>query len=249
MNIIVSHPTSNQNNRALVKGMLEAQLLYEFHTSVAVFPDDLLNKLSSIRPFRELSRRCFEPELKTLTKTAPFMEIGRILTSKLGIQVLNRDERNLFSIDSIYQNLDKKVAGRLKEFSNKELSAIYAYEDCAYHSFIQAKAMKLPCLYDLPIGYWRAAKRLLQNEIERWPDWASTLTGFKDSESKLERKDKELALADTIFVASSFTAKTLEEYPGKLSSINVIPYGFPKPVENRQYSIGKRPLKLLFVGG
>jgi glycosyltransferase involved in cell wall biosynthesis len=57
-------------------------------------------------------------------------------------------------------------------------------------------------------------------------------------------------MADQIIVASSFTAKSLSDYSGKLAPISVIPYGFPSVVENRVYKkLKHRPLKLLFVGG
>jgi hypothetical protein len=39
---------------------------------------------------------------------------------------------------------------------------------------------------------------LLKEELESNPAWAATLTGFNDSQEKLGRKDRELALADTI---------------------------------------------------
>ncbi|MBP0903717.1 glycosyltransferase family 4 protein [Mariniflexile gromovii] len=249
MKIIISHPTSNQNSRAVVNGILNAQMLYEFHTGVATFQGDFFNKLSSVGPFKELCRRHFELELKPFTKTAPVMELGRLAASKFGIESLVKHETGLFSVDSVYQNLDKKVAKSLKKSSQNGLDAVYAYEDGAYYSFKEAKKQHIRCLYDLPIGYWRAARRLLENEIHMWPEWASTLTGFMDSESKLQRKDKELALADTIFVASSFTAKSLKDYPDTLAPIKVIPYGFPKAIKSRTYTMGNRPLKLLFVGG
>jgi len=108
----------------------------------------------------------------------------------------------------------------------------------------------MPCLYDLPIGYWRSARRILSVEKERRPEWAVTLTGLQDSDEKVLRKDEELRLADQIFVASSFTAKTLKEYLGTLAPVHVIPYGFPAVGGPRQYvSTTNRPLKLLFVGG
>src|SRR5690606_11841806 len=82
------------------------------------------------------------------------------------------------------------------------------------------------------------------------PDWASTLTGFKDSANKLAKKDRELSLADHIFVASTFTKNTLGDYNGPLAPISVIPYGFPAVAGERDYrSLGRKPLKLLFVGG
>jgi glycosyltransferase involved in cell wall biosynthesis len=66
----------------------------------------------------------------------------------------------------------------------------------------------------------------------------------------LARKDQELALADVIFVASTFTKKTLETYTGYLPEIKVIPYGFPEVLMRNNYlPLINRKLKILFVGG
>lgn len=247
--VLVSHPTSNQNNRAAVKGLFNANLLSGFHTTIASFSGDFLDKLANLKPLKELSRRQFDIELKDLTHSYPATEIGRLLSSKSGMKSLMAHETGMFSIDAVYKNLDKKVAAKLNRLSKSGLDAVYTYEDGGYHSFKKAKQLNLKCLYDLPIGYWRTARKLMDMEQVRWPEWASTITGLYDSEAKLQQKDDELSMADLILVASSFTAKTLNDYPGALAPIKVIPYGFPKPVETRDYSMGKRPLKLLFVGG
>ena len=90
----------------------------------------------------------------------------------------------------------------------------------------------------------------MKAEAERWPEWIPTLTGLRDSEIKLARKDEELKLADVIFAGSTFTAKTLQDYPGKLTTVKVISYGFPKVGVQKDYTAKiNRPLKLLFVGG
>jgi glycosyltransferase involved in cell wall biosynthesis len=174
-----------------------------------------------------------------------------MLSSKAGIKSLTKHETGIFSIDSVYHAQDKNTASLLKNLKKSGLKAVYAYEDGALYSFEAAKKLDLQCLYDLPIGYWRAAKRILETEKDRWPEWMPTLIGFKNSEKKLERKDKELQLADEIYVASSFTASTLKDYPGQLKEIKVIPYGFPPAGPARDYSFDpqKRKLKLLFVGG
>lgn len=249
MKLIVSHPTSNQNNRAVIKGFFNAKILNEFHTSIASFSGDFLDKLSSLGPLNEITRRQFDLELKALTHMSPSTELGRLISSKLGLKNLTKHETGMFSIDSVYRNLDKKVASKLNKLSKQGLNAVYAYEDGAYHSFKKAKQLNLKCLYDLPIGYWRTARKLMATEQAIWPEWATTMTGFQDSEEKLQRKDDELAMADLILVASSFTAKTLTDYQGALSPVKVIPYGYPKPIEVRDYHISNRPLKLLFVGG
>ena len=131
------------------------------------------------------------------------------------------------------------------------MSAIYGYEDYAVNAFEEGKRRGLQCFYDLPIGYWRTAHRILEAEKERWPAWSLTLKGLKDSPAKLERKDEELRMADKIFVASSFTAATLKDFPGTLAPVEVIPYGFPTVEKVKRTYEGfshSRPLKLLFAG-
>lgn len=248
MKIFLSHPTGNANVRAALKGIRDARLLVAFYTSIACFSNSFLDKLSMLTPFTEINRRRFDSSLQPITKMFLFKEIGRLIASKFKINWLTFHETGVFCIDAVYKFIDVRVSKDLKIYKN--LDAIYAYEDGAFHSFKEAKRLGITCLYDLPIGYWRSARKLLNEEREIRPEWSSTLTGFKDSIEKLEKKDSEIALADHIIVASSFTKKTLLDYPGKIPSITVIPYGFPPVVHNRKYSELKgRPLKLLFVGG
>lgn len=251
MKVLISHPTSNEFNRSAAYGLLEAGLLSEFHTAIALFPDTMLDRISNIGPFAEIKRRSFNSSLRPLTHTWPWLEIGRQLASKAGLSKLIRHETGVFSVDAVYRNLDKRVASRLKGAQQKGLTTLYAYEDGAVFSFPEAKLLGLECIYDLPIGYWRAARRLLEPERDRWPEWIPTLSGLSDSEEKLARKDEELKLADRIFVASQFTASTLKYFPGCLAPVEVIPYGFPPVTSRREYpsKTGKSPLKLLFVGG
>ena len=244
MKTIASHPTGNANSREVLRG-----LLGEFHTAIASFPGTLLDR-AAVGPLGEIRRRRFEPRLRPLTRMWPWREAARMLAAKAKLGSLTAHETGPFCIDAVYRSIDGRVAARLPGAVKSGIGAVYAYEDGALESFRAAKRLGLPALYDLPIGYWRAARRLLENEAARWPEWAATLTGFRDSEAKLARKDEELALADRIYVASSFTKKTLADYPGKLAPIEVIPYGFPPVPGPRDYPAGGgRKLKVLFVGG
>lgn len=251
MGIILSHPTGNANLRAAASGMKEAGQLLRFHTTIASFPMSILDTLGAFRPLSEIRRRRFDINIKNETFIWPWIELGRLIASKTGLSHLNQHEAGLFCIDAVYKNLDRHVASKLNRLQKKGATAVYSYEDGAKHTFLAAKELDLTCLYDLPIGYWRSARRLLEKEYEFNPEWASTMTGFQDSDTKLLRKDEELKLADRIFVASQFTAKTLEDYPGILAPIEVIPYGFPPIARNREHSplIKCKPLRLLFVGG
>ena len=242
--IIMSHPTGNANVRFVTQAVAQAGLLSGFYTCIAVFKNSFISNFL-IGPLSMFLKRSFPVELKPFTHIRPFKELGRMYAIKFNKKQLLTHEKGKFCIDAVYNDLDKYVAGRLSD-----QNAIYAYEDGAEYSFIKAKTLGIKCIYDLPIGYWRSMHNLLQIEKDNRPDWAVTLTGFNDSNFKLARKDKELELANVIFVASTFTKKTLEVYPMQLAPVHVIPYGFPPVFENRQYTpVNNRKLKLLFVGG
>ena len=251
--ILFNHPTGNANVRAALVGLFEAGILKEFHTSVATYPGNFWEILGKSKLGKEFNRRKFDERLDRLTVQHPFRELGRMLTSRLKLKWFNRHETGIFSIDAIYQAMDKITARRLLK-NPQAFTGVYAYEDGALETLTVAKKHNLMGIYDLPIGYWRTARKLLEGEFERMPEWSSTLTGFSDSIAKLNRKDAELATAAKIVVASSFTANTLKDYPGKLPAAIVVPYGFPEVTteKNRPWrgpvTKGK-PLRLLFVGG
>lgn len=251
MKVVISHPTGNTAFRAAALGLKDAGILASLQTTVATFPGNIFDKLSTFGPFAELDRRRYDSSLVNYTKSWPWYELARFAATKAGLKNLVKHETGIFSVDAVYKNLDKRVAKSLKKVADEGSDAIYAYEDGALFSFLEAKRLHFKCLYDLPIGYWRAAKRLLEVENERWPEWKATLTGLEDSAEKLGRKDEELRLADKIFVASHFTANTLKDYPGKLAPIEIIPYAFPPVAMSRSYDTAStsKPLKLLFVGG
>lgn len=250
MKIILSHPTGNANVRAVARGFVDAGVLHKFYTSIATFPGDILYGMGRISPLSDFRRRSYDLQLKEYIKTYGAYEVGRLLSSKLKLKSLTKHETGRFSVDSVYRNLDKRVAQDLEKQLKYNINAVYAYEDGALETFKEAKLKGLNCFYDLPIGYWRAARKLMQEEIERNPLWKDTIGIFNDSDEKLSCKDSELDYSDCIFAASSFTAKTLEYYPNKLPEVHVIPYGFPTPIDRRDYrSVNNRKLKLLFVGG
>jgi glycosyltransferase involved in cell wall biosynthesis len=250
MKLVLSQLTGNANVKAAAYGFAQADLLAYYYVSLAVYPGNLLDKISKLGPLGEIRRRSHDPILEPYTKMWPWVELVRMMAVKSGISSLTVPPTSPFYMYTIIKMFDKHVASQLKWAAKNGATGVYGYEDTVLSTFQQAKKMGLTCLYDLPIGYWRAAHRLLDEERERWPQWIPSLTGLKDSEEKLARKDEELQLADRIFVASNFTAKTLEEYPGKLAPIEVIPYGFPEVAKDREYtSTHNRPIKLLFVGG
>lgn len=255
--ILLCHPTGNANVRQALRALNEAGLLDAFVTTVAAYPGNWWHRLSKTGPGREFVRRAFDDSLRGKTIQHPLREIGRLLAPRLGLGFLTAHETGFLSVDSVYSSLDRTGAKRIRSLArsgNKEKSGIaaaYAYEDGALDTFKTAKSVGMRCLYDLPIGYWRAARRIQAEEAERLPDWAATMPALIDSDAKVARKDKELALADHIIVASRFTADTLREAPFPIPDPAIIPYGCPQVSEglDPRTSRSGSKVRVLFVGG
>lgn len=248
MKILISHSRGNENTRNVVYGLYNANLLYSYIVSVAVYRCDWFYRFLHFKPFAIFLRRELPSYLKKRTTTFPYMELCCQISNKLRLKWLTKFESSLYSFYSVSQYIDKKSSRFLRKHSN-EIDAVYCFEDEALNTFGEARALGKICIYDLPIGYWRSLHQLLGAEKDINPQWAVTMGGLNDSKTKLEKKDKELGLADYIFVASSFTKKSLSLFPGKLPSIYVVPYGFPPVNDNRSYpSLDKRKIKLLYVG-
>lgn len=245
--ILLSHPTANQNVRQAALALAEEDLLAEFWTCLNWKEGSFVDRNLPARLRTELRRRSFPDRVKPFIKTFPWREAARLLSQQLGLGSLTRGETGIFSIDAVYFSMDRHVAGRLR--NSRGIKAVYAYDNGALESFRAARDRGLKCIYEHPIVYWREVRRYQQEEAELHPEWKPTLGALQDSEEKLARKDAELALADVVIVASTFSKDSLKQAPGLKASVQVqvIPYGAPSV----SYAAGERRngrLAVLFVG-
>lgn len=246
--ILFSHPTGNANVRHAALGLARAGQLAEFWTCLGIDPSAEWLALLPSSLAAQIRRRAVPAELQPLTHSRPWREIVRLIASRTGAKFLNRHETGRFSVDAIYHDLDRAVARHL---AKGKFTGVYAYEDGAAASFAAARARGLTTFYDLPIGYWGAARRILLEEAQLQPEWAGTITGNRDSAAKTARKDEELRSADVVFAATSFTKATLREHPGFTGAVHVVPYGAPEQdtaTPRSHYAEADRPLRVLYVG-
>lgn len=249
--VLVSHPSGNANVRQAVLAFAEAGILDEFWTGINWKPDAGYNFFLPENIRRQMGKRSFPCAIAPLIKTYPWYEVARLIADKLGARRLSSGEA-IFSSLSCHVTLDKRIARRIRELP--ELDAVYAYDHCALESFHAAGCRGTKRIYDLPIGYWRAYKRICEEEDELNPEWrnANPFLGLK--QDVFLRKDEEIEQADAIIVASNFTKKTLIEFkPELVERISVISYGSPllNPAMNTidDLSISSNnPLRILFVG-
>lgn len=244
---LLSHPTGNQNMRHTALALRETGRLAEVWTCLALGRECPWLDAVPARLRAELMRRSFPTELSSRLHTRPLRELARLFTRRLGWSHASRHEQGWCSVDAVYGDLDRQVARHLA--ATDGISTVYAYEDGADATFATAGRLGVRRVYDLPIGYWRTFEVICAEEQERAPEWAATLVGTLDSQRKRARKDRELAQADAIVVASRFTKQTLADYPGRLAPVSVVPYGAPPAVarEERRWS-DHGPLRVLYVG-
>jgi glycosyltransferase involved in cell wall biosynthesis len=253
MKILMSHPIGNTYIRAVIGAIDNAGLLAEFDTTIAVDPNALWLRFLPTKIKEELLRRSYQIDFRKI-HVFPVREIFRLLAPKLGFNIVTTHEYGWASVDAVLTEMDLQVSKRVRELvKKKNITAVYAYEDCAFETFKVAKQLGLKCIYDLPIAYWEKGRELMQEEAIRLPEWAVTLGGgIGDSNAKVERKVKEMEMADVIVVPGSFVMDSLPTWSiGK--KVIVAPFGTPKiknlgENQNRQFDLKIRPLRVLFVG-
>ncbi len=247
--LLFSHPTGNANVRAVLAGLLDAGILGEFHTTIASYPGSVWDYFGNSRWGRDLKRRSYDERLRRLTLQHPYRELGRMLTNRLKLDQLGRHETGVFCIDAVYQGLDRVAATRLRK-NPAAYSGVYTYEDGALETFKAAADLNIRRIYDLPIAYWQTLRQLLAEEAGRLPAWKETLAGgVADSERKLERKTRELELAEVVMCASQFVARSIPENARVNKRIVVAPFGSPpSATAHDRTSAGGKKLRVLFAG-
>lgn len=244
--ILLSHPTSNGNASATARGLYRHGLLTAYYTCISWNPDSALAKKLPRSITRWLDRRKQIDIPSELIHTRPLRELIRNLYDRTGLHGTGVEEGAPFSTEQVYYDLDRHIARQLYKFPL--LKGVYAYDDGALAQFEQAKKMGLTRIYDLPIGHWRELVEVTKIESDAQPEWRTTMKALRDTKAKNQRKDHEIALADVVVVASSYTKKTLGLFPQR-KQVVVVPYGMP-PVTTapRSLTSGDSPLRVLFVG-
>ncbi|MRI02114.1 glycosyltransferase [Kriegella sp. EG-1] len=246
--ILVTNPFGNTFVRGLLPSLENAGVLGKYLTLMATNSDSKLLQLLPKGIKSELLRRTFPIDAdKIETSRLQIFDVVRKVLNKMGLH-----SKNYELVEYINKNFDKQVAEKLKDVSLKEnIGAVYAYEDTAYNTFIKAKTLGLKCVYDLPIAYWAHGRKLLTEEAERYPNWSITLKGgIDDSQEKLDRKIKEIKLADLTIVPSTFVKDSIPNWIPR-DKILISPFGTPEnlPIlKAHPLKKKKEKLRVLFVG-
>jgi glycosyltransferase involved in cell wall biosynthesis len=227
--ISLVHPTSSPFSRNAAIALREANLLHEVITTIAYDPQGCVSRYLNLLPQKirktvayELGRRIWIAPNDVSMQTHPWQEAMRVALVKTGLsRRLGLGSQG--PINWVYASLDCHVA----KHHLSDLNAVYAYEDGAATTFQAAKQQGILCLYDLPILFYRMSRDIQAQEAERFPNLAPALQAVQEPGWKIERKDREIQLADHIFVPSSFVQNSLVDAGVKPEKVSAIPFGAP----------------------
>lgn len=239
--VFVVHPFGNTFVRALIASLEAERRLAMFYTSLNVDPNSKVISAAPAGLRRQLQRRTFAIP-RSRVKTKPWPEVLRHT-------VPGRAQHE----DAPYvvgRKVDRSAARWLAARGEAaHVTSVYAYEDFALSTFSAGAELNLPLYYDLPIAYWRVSNQLMEEESERYPEWAPTMH-FRLSPTHYERKERELEMASAVFVPSQFVARSLEGFVPPDKPVHVIPFGSPTAPSESVDRIARNsgPLKVLFAG-
>jgi glycosyltransferase involved in cell wall biosynthesis len=128
--------------------------------------------------------------------------------------------------------------------------AVYAFNAAAVEVFEAARERGARTILDQTAAPWRWNKRILTEEIRRWPGWEIAPAEIDVSDALSEREEREWRLADRIICGSDFAARAVDECGGPANRCVVVPYPsqtpWTPPETPARTGVGK--LRILFVG-
>lgn len=131
---------------------------------------------------------------------------------------------------------------------------IWGFNGASLELFRLARAQGMRCILEQTILPVVLTRRLLEEEVTRWPGWEPGESDSMPEPAKvsIEREYQEWELADRIVAGSDFVRSGMVELGVPESKISVVPYGvdpfqFPVVPPNQEFA-GRRPLRALFAG-
>jgi starch synthase len=153
-----------------------------------------------------------------------------------------RAELAMFKRDATF---DRWVSSRYAT----ESDIFWGFQGSCLESLMAARTAGKIAVCEFATAHVTAAVRILNQEAERHPEWAGTISNLHFPDWYRERLEREPHEADVCIAASSFTQKSLQEVGISPERIALLPLG----VDVHQFQYIRRPLhgplKVLFVGG
>ena len=245
--VVLSHPGNAPFVQHAARALHESGLLSAYVTTFVYQRDSVLGRylrgalaLVMRDADRQLSRRAITEVSHDLVRSHPLPEIIRMASVK-GAGPITTDR--VWEVTEKW--FDRLVARRHLD----GVTAAYAYEHAALATFTEQKRRGGLCIYDMPITHHATTAACVDAEFARFPaverarDRHLRRLAFRRN----ARKDAELALADLVVAASTFTKDSLVRAGTPVERIVIVSYGAP-PVWDGPVERPRRPFIFLSAG-
>jgi len=247
MTILFGHPTGSPNAHHAALAHLESGRLEAF--CVSWIPSDVtlacLRHAPGMRSLAQrLARRRFAPLDGAPTVQGRWREWLRLARRLGGADTMRlADDANEWLMHTMRH-----------EAARMGVTAVHCFEDCALRPFEAAKAMGKACIYDMPIAYYAAWQARRAALLRDYADWLPRTFNISDDGARLDRKRREMELADVVLVPCRFAEATIRaDFPDK--PVALAPYGVdadfwsPTPAPRPAQSPSRRDrLRFVFAG-
>ncbi|MDT5121117.1 MAG: hypothetical protein QOC96_599 [Acidobacteriota bacterium] len=237
--VTVSHPHGNPNSYHTAKAFADAGLLQSFEQGFANrgFTSKVLSKLPG-------SRNSLKREFENLPTGSQRQHLFWEGISQLGRRLKTEGPtKDVSWYDILFYGHDWQVSKAL----NKEVNAVYAYEDGACNTFHAAKRTNKITIYELPAGYYAGVANELRGVKERLPELELDIK--IEPQWKTRRKNREVQLADLIIVPCEWARESLRfNSIAKEKLVIKVPYGTPSDEVSTKSKRPTGPFTALFAG-
>ena len=244
VSILFGHPTGNPNSHQAALAHFEAGRLEAF--CVPWRPSPLEIRILRMVPnmtdwAARLSRRSFSPLANVPIVQGRLSEWIRMMKRVFHPDATSADELILQANLWLMKTMTREAQRRPR------VTALHAYEDCSLLQFRQAKRRGQACIYDMPIGYYRAWQEVESRLLKTFSEWLPPSGRERGRPINAAQKSEEMSLADLVLVPGSFVRRSIETYTNK--RIETATYGvntefwMPHPRKNED-----KPLRYIYAG-
>jgi glycosyltransferase involved in cell wall biosynthesis len=139
----------------------------------------------------------------------------------------------------------------IRLIEREPVDVVWGYDSASLEVFRWAKAQGLFCVLDQTSIHLAFQNRILREEHAKHPEFFGDAYS-PQAQSRIERQDEEVALADLVVTGSAFCARVLVENGCPAAKIRIVPYGFDASLFPATQPVRRpfdgRPLEFLYVG-
>jgi glycosyltransferase involved in cell wall biosynthesis len=216
MTVLIGHPTGSPFSHHAALAHFELGRLEGL--CVPWMPSQsTLRVLDTVLPLRPLTKRFGRRHFSPLAKSPKMQGRGEAIWRFL-LRARGADS------EKIDDDANRWLMRTMKrECRRPRVTAVHAYEDCSLLQFVEAKRLGKACIYDLPIGYFKAWEQTQLELARQYDDWLPSAWKVSNAERR-GRKVEEMDLADIVLVPSAFVSETVGKFHDR-KRVAIAPYG------------------------